>query len=386
VNEKSVVIVIHAWFPNNQKLIDLLQRYLPYPVCYFTLSDKDRNRVWKAGGDSQVKPVVIPGFLLSFLSRDININPTLPWYLLKVKPAVVITKGWGDPGYFIAQRFARKRNVPFITWMCGRDKNVNPSNLLRKISTAIAKKVIKNSRFVFVYGTRAEMNAIDLGAEKEKVIIVKQVVDDTHFDYRYYSLNDTDRILFRKNLGLSDRPLFLCISQLIPRKGIKDLLKAFAILREKGTDIQLLLIGTGPMKSLVQKYSEDYSQHFVWLSSVPYEKIPFYYLISDYFVFPTHFDAWGNVVNESHWAKLPIICSDGAHSSYDLIKYGYSGLIYKAGDITSLAEMMEYAVKHPTEMKKMAENGYNFVRSEWNLKESVKIWSKYIKLAIEENE
>jgi len=173
---------------------------------------------------------------------------------------------------------------------------------------------------------------------------------------------------------------------LIPRKGIDSLFVAFKKLIKIHKEAKLLLIGDGPTRKRVRDFSKENLSHFKWIFSVPYEKIPLYYFLSDYFVFPTYFDDWGNVVNESHCAKLPIICSDGAHASFDLIKHGKSGLIYKAGDVNTLVELMEYAIEHPLEMEKMAQNGYSFIQSDWNQKESVEMWCKYVQVVIEEGE
>jgi glycosyltransferase involved in cell wall biosynthesis len=381
---KKVSILIHTWFPNHQMLFDLVQKEREdFKISYMVFSSKDSNRAWDIKNDTVVKPTVVPGISMTLLSRGINFNFSISKYLSRTNPQLIITKGWGDPGYFAAHRFAHKRNIPVITWMCGRDKTVKNSNIFRRITSGLGKKVIASSRFVFVYGTEAKNDAIGLGAKPENVIIVKHMIDDRHFDYRSSRVTNETRKELRRELGFDESPLFLCISQLVKRKGITDLLKAFDIIKKKRPGIQLLLIGKGPMQGLVEQYAKE-NKSFKWLPAIPYEQIPAYYQICDCFVFPTHFDAWGTVVNESHWAKLPIICSDGAHASYDLIKHGQSGFVYPAGNIDKLAELMDYSVENANEMKRFSDNGYNFVNSQWNLNQSVELWSRYIASAIDE--
>jgi glycosyltransferase involved in cell wall biosynthesis len=116
---------------------------------------------------------------------------------------------------------------------------------------------------------------------------------------------------------------------------------------------------------------------------VPYDEIQTYYAISDCFVFPTRFDVWGTVVNESHCARLPIICSDAAHASFDLIKHSHSGLVYPVGNVNALTELMKYAVNNPAQMQCMTNNGYDFIQTRWNSKISARIWAEHIKLATE---
>jgi len=398
---REIVLVIYSWFPNHQYLFDLIQENLDYSLRYFVLSSQDRNQPREFpvnpvklpsalfnGVKARVLPTVIPGFSLNLFSREVRFNFNFQKYLLKTNPALVITKGWGDPGYFTAKNFAKNKNVPLITWMCGRDPRVYRSfseRMIRRASNFLAREILKESRFVFVYGQKAKEDAIKLGVKEEKIIITKFSTSEENFNYRNYFLTPEGKISFRRKLGLNENPLFLCISQLIPRKGIEDLLEVFPRM-EKKYSAQLLLIGAGQSNKRIKEYAKNHHRYFRWLPSVSYKETPYYYLNSDYFVFPTHFDAWGVVINEAHCTRLPIICSDGAQASYDLIKQRESGLIYKAGDRNALLGCMEYALDHPSDMKRMAENGYNFIQKEWNTKESAKIWTEYIKIAIEETE
>jgi glycosyltransferase involved in cell wall biosynthesis len=252
------------------------------------------------------------------------------------------------------------------------------------VNIAVARQFIRDSRFVFVYGTQAREDALALGASPEQVITVKHTVRENHFDCEKHALTRDDRLALRRSLGLQEGPLFLCISQLVPRKGIQDLLEAFTRVGSTHKDTQLLLIGSGPLKGTVKARVAGSAGALASLPAVPYSEIPKYYLSSDCFVFPTHFDPWGTVINESHCAKLPVITSDAAFAARDLIVHGQSGLVFRAGDVAALAEAMEYALDHPSEMRRMAECGYQFVKTQWNQEESARLWARHIELALRE--
>jgi glycosyltransferase involved in cell wall biosynthesis len=316
---------------------------------------------------------------------DVNINPTLGRYLHGTNPAVVITKGWSNWGYFTAQRYASKKHAPVISWVCGREAGVRGvRRQARRLVDVFARKAIRNSKFVFAYGSRAQTDAINLGAKVENVVITKLSIDEEHFDCKSVGLSPERRAELRRKLGFDETPLLLCISQLIERKGIRDLLSAFDVIKND-LKFQMLLIGSGPLAESVKEFVKENHTRCNWIPSVPYDQIQNYYAISDCFVFPTRFDVWGTVVNESHCAKLPIICSDGAHAGYDLIKHGHSGLVYPAGNVEALTKLMEYAVENPSKMRQMADNGYDFIQTQWNSRISARIWAKHIKSAIENN-
>jgi glycosyltransferase involved in cell wall biosynthesis len=255
---------------------------------------------------------------------------------------------------------------------------------LRSLSNAVTRRVLRDSRFVFVYGTQAKEDALALGASEDQIVIAKHSIPDTHFDCAQHHLSSEERLAMRRNLGLHDGPLFLCVSQLIPRKGIQDLLEAFSQVRRTHPEAQLLLIGKGVLDAMVQARARDSGGALAWLPGVPYAEIPKYYLLSDCFVFPTHFDAWGFMINESHWSKLPVISSDAAFAARDLIVHGQSGLVVPAGNVAALAEAMEYGLDHPSEMRRMAECGYHFVKTQWNEQETTRLWARHIELALQE--
>jgi glycosyltransferase involved in cell wall biosynthesis len=388
MDEPAVVFVVHTWFPNHQSLVDELSGLLRYPVRYFVLSSQDANRAWGGPGTVRVPATVIPGISMRLGRLQVNFNMNVTRFLAGIRPAAVVTKGWHEPAYYVAQRFARAHGAPLITWFCGRDRQFPaslPGLFLRKASNFFFRRVVRQSRYVFVYGSRPREDALELGAPDDRIVIVRHTIDESHFDYARQALGAEERLQTRRSVGLGGQgPLFLCISQLVPRKGIPDLLHSFARVHDRRSGAQLLLIGKGPLEPVVRKYVAQYPGSFAWLPSVPYAEIPRYYALADYFLLTTHFDAWATVINEAHCAKLPVISCDAAHAVDDLVTHGQTGLVYRAGDIAGLVEAMEYALDHPAEMKQMAERGYQFIQSTWNLRESARIWAQYLEIAIQE--
>ena len=68
----------------------------------------------------------------------------------------------------------------------------------------------------------------------------------------------------------------------------------------------------------------------------PIRNIEQYYGASDIFVFPTHYDAFGNVCLEAMACGLPVITSHTCGAS-ELIQDGKNGLIISANDPRELA-------------------------------------------------
>jgi glycosyltransferase involved in cell wall biosynthesis len=65
-----------------------------------------------------------------------------------------------------------------------------------------------------------------------------------------------------------------------------------------------------------------------------------YYALADVFVFPTHTDPWGLVVNEAMACGLPVISSGAAGCAADLVESGWNGRVVSPGDVEQLAAAM----------------------------------------------
>lgn len=387
-DKPAVVFVVHTWYPYYQHLIDELSGLLPYPIHHFVLSSQDRNRAWGGFGIARVPVTVVPGFTMNLGRFELSINLNFAKLLAGINPGAVVVEGWHEPAYFLARRFARRHGAPLITWFPGRPRRSSVSFsgiLLRKISNFFYGSAVRQSRFVFAYGSRPREDALKLGVAEDRVVIVRQTMDESRFDYARHALPVAEKLQLRQSIGLrGNGPLFLCISQLIRRKGIADLLQAFVCVHQKRPETELLLIGKGPLEPLVHKYAAEYTGNLAWLPSMPYAQLPRFYALADYFVLATRRDAWAMVINEAHCARLPIISSDAAHAVGDLVIHGKTGLVYKAGDIDGLIHAMEHALGHPAEMKQMAARGYEFIQSTWNVREAARIWARHLEIAIHE--
>src|SRR5205085_4113879 len=72
------------------------------------------------------------------------------------------------------------------------------------------------------------------------------------------------------------------------------------------------------------------------------------------FVFPSHSDPWGLVVNEAMACGLPIISTDAAGCTADLVEDNWNGRVVRRGDVGQLASAMEDLARDPVMSFRMA--------------------------------
>src|SRR5206468_10715001 len=61
----------------------------------------------------------------------------------------------------------------------------------------------------------------------------------------------------RRRLGLGDRPVVVCVSRLVPRKGQDVLIRALPAIRRTGPGAALLVVGGGPDMPRLQRLAVD---------------------------------------------------------------------------------------------------------------------------------
>ncbi|MEB3283561.1 MAG: glycosyltransferase family 4 protein [Lyngbya sp.] len=159
-------------------------------------------------------------------------------------------------------------------------------------------------------------------------------------------------------------PIFLFVGQVIPRKGVKNLLDACILLKQQGyQNYTLLIVGDGEQKEELQTYSQDAGLEEVvrWVGQVSYNKLGTYFQQSDVFILPTLEDVWAVVVLEAMAFGKPILCSKWAGAS-ELVREGENGYVFDSNQPEDLAAAMSRFIEHhPGLTQEMGENSLQLI-------------------------
>ena len=148
---------------------------------------------------------------------------------------------------------------------------------------------------------------------------------------------------------------FLFVGELIPRKGMRQLLQACARLnRSSNHHYRLLAIGDGEERvELAQLATAEHLDDIVtWVGWVPYEQLGAYFQLADALIFPTLEDVWGMVVLEAMAFGLPVLCSQWAGAA-ELIVAGENGELFDPHQPLELAALMERVLQQPLLLETM---------------------------------
>ena len=151
---------------------------------------------------------------------------------------------------------------------------------------------------------------------------------------------------------------FLFVGELIPRKGMRQLLQACALLnRSADCQYRLLVIGDGEERAeLAQIATAEHLDEFVtWIGWLPYEQLGAYFQSADALIFPTLEDVWGMVVLEAMAFGQPVLCSRWAGAA-EVIVAGENGELFDPHHPAELAALMARAIQQPELLETMGAN------------------------------
>lgn len=122
----------------------------------------------------------------------------------------------------------------------------------------------------------------------------------------------------------------LYVGQLIERKGIQHMMKAWSdFMRQGGVGNTLALVGDGPLRRWIEDGIRAGEFPGVrCLGKIPYQDLPRIYRLADAFIIPTLEDNWSLVVPEAMACGLPVICSKYNGCWPELVGPGDNGWVF----------------------------------------------------------
>jgi glycosyltransferase involved in cell wall biosynthesis len=241
-------------------------------------------------------------------------------------------------------RWAASHRTPFILWVESTEQDFRSRNwIIEFLKTRFLKRC---SAFV-VPGKSSFQYVKNYGIRDEEIFTAPNAVDSELFFQKAAAVRQ-DAEIQRQSLQLPPR-FFLFVGRLVREKGVFDLLEAYAKLTpELRAAVGLVLAGEGTARAtLVRRASLIKPGQIQFTGFVHREQLASYYALAEVFVFPSHTDPWGLVVNEAMACGLPVIASDAAGSTADLVEDNWNGRVVRRGDMAQLTSAMEELGRDP---------------------------------------
>jgi phosphatidyl-myo-inositol dimannoside synthase len=179
----------------------------------------------------------------------------------------------------------------------------------------------------------------------------------------------------RQCLGIDpDRPVVLCVSRIVPRKGQDTLIRSWPqILRRSAAEPLLLLVGAGPYRRTLDRLVTQASiaDSVLFTGAVSWDDLPAYYDAANVFAMPCRtrragldVEGLGIVYLEASATGLPVIGGDSGGAP-DAVLDGETGYVVSGRDRTALTDKLVELLSDPAGAAAMGEKGKAWVDREW---------------------
>ncbi|HUM04671.1 MAG TPA: glycosyltransferase [Terriglobales bacterium] len=263
--------------------------------------------------------------------------------LKKSDPQVIVAGGYNYLAMWEAQRWARKRGVPFLLWS---ESNVSDARRNFRWVEAAKRKFIRSGQGYVVPGTSAASYLKTFGVAEDRIFVAPNAVDAEQFlEMSVEARRDPN---LRVRLRLPDRYV-LYVGRFVRSKGVFDLLDAYATLPKETRQVaSLVMVGDGPEREeLVRRSRAIDGGETVFPGFLQRDELPALYALADVLVLPTYSDTWGLVVNEAMACGLPVIVTRAAGCVADMVKHGENGFLTDVGDVPAMSQAMKQIVNDP---------------------------------------
>lgn len=177
----------------------------------------------------------------------------------------------------------------------------------------------------------------------------------------------------RERHGLAGRPVIVCVSRLVPRKGQDVLIRALPRVRRAVPDAALLVVSGGPYRATLERLARAHgvAGDVVFTGAVSWAELPAHYAAGDVFAMPCRtrrggldVEGLGIVYLEASATGLPVLAGDSGGAP-DAVRDGETGFVVPGRDVDAVADRLITLLSDRTLAARMGAAGRAWVESEW---------------------
>jgi phosphatidylinositol alpha-1,6-mannosyltransferase len=184
---------------------------------------------------------------------------------------------------------------------------------------------------------------------------------------------EADGAEIRRRYGLSGRPVVVCVSRLVARKGQDVLIRALPAIRRRVPDTALLIVGGGPYRKDLERLIADggHGGDVILTGSVPFGELAAHYAAGDVFAMPCRsrmrgleVEGLGIVYLEANACGLPVVAGDSGGAP-DAVLEGVTGHVVDGRRVEEVGDRVAELLADEAKRTAMGAAGREWVSREW---------------------
>lgn len=276
---------------------------------------------------------------------------------LRSQRAQVIHAHWWLPGGLIGALAAGLTHTPLIITTHGTDVEQ-----LRRVTWTHSL-----ARWVFA---RAEAVTCASNYLRDQLIEAR-VVDAARVSVIPMPVNPLfENVNLKRMTGEVQRQdserMILTVARLSAQKSLDTLIRALAVLRERGSRARLIIVGDGERRAALEQQTRalNLDAQVEFLGARPQSELPALYAACDVFVLPSIREGMGLVLAEALLCGAPVIATNVGGVT-DIVKHNETGLLVPERDPHALADAIEIFLNDAPFALQLATNGRAWVREHY---------------------
>jgi phosphatidylinositol alpha-1,6-mannosyltransferase len=192
---------------------------------------------------------------------------------------------------------------------------------------------------------------------------------------------DTDRFApdeiaraeLRARYRLGERPVVVCVSRLVPRKGQDMLIRAMPAIRQRVPGTALVIVGGGPYLTSLRRLAHSFgvAEHVVFTEAVPGDELPAHHALADVFAMPCRtrgagldVEGFGIVFLEASATGVPVVAG-ASGGAPETVRDGETGVVVDGSDVGAIAASVSDLLADPERAARMGQAGRRWVLDNW---------------------
>lgn len=339
---------------------------IDFTVFYCATTHKHRN--WEIDNSEGYNHRVLSGVCIRAGDINYHFNPSVVWELVRGRFDVVIIGGCTDFTTQIAFFVSRYTQSRLILWSEGI---AGAQSRIGRLLSPLTDHIISNADAIIVPGELSRQYHIASGASVDRVFVGPSIVDNDFYIQQTSKLKP-EKECQKRDLGINRNNVILYVGQLVDRKGLHILLAAYKSFKKEFPDSCLVIVGDGPLKEpLNRACAEEQIDDVLFTGWVSENEKVMYFTIADVFILPTLEDVWGLVVNEAMCCGLPVITTNVAGCSRDLIVPGENGYIINPKNSDEILQALVNVFKDPSRSELMGRRSLEIIQNGFSVQNTV---------------
>lgn len=285
---------------------------------------------------------LLPGIHPRFSDVVLHANPSVLTRLRTLRPTWLLVAGaWNTPTMLLGSRRFACRGARRVFWSEGHADNVRHPNG----PIAFARRRVLRHFDAFAVPNARSAEHIRRQVGEARIFSLPNTVDENL--YRRGSCEERGKARARIGIDPATR-LLVQVSNLIPRKGVRELAEAYASLdpgERRGSS--LAFVGGGPLEGLLRSCAAGLRGAGEIRVTGPQQasEVRDWLMAADAFFLAAHADANPLAPIEASFAALPIFLSRHAGNAPEIVDEGRTGFALSEISPPGLAEGLRRALR-----------------------------------------